>query len=139
MINRLEGVMEAARELVNDAIAKKLGLGGLGFDMNSCTFRIEDLGCSVGPNIFIAVQNIIEAVELKYQVEHQNPSALKFQVLFQDHYDNDFNTFFKTLPPSRKYFAIVVPGSFQGRLFPKSSLHFVHSSYALHWLSSVRK
>ncbi|KAK4781102.1 hypothetical protein SAY87_017208 [Trapa incisa] len=28
-------------------------------------------------------------------------------------------------------------GSFYGRLFPKKSLHFVHSSSSLHWLSEV--
>ncbi|GFZ21295.1 S-adenosyl-L-methionine-dependent methyltransferases superfamily protein [Actinidia rufa] len=45
--------------------------------------------------------------------------------------------FFSSLPPGRHYFAAGVPGSFHGRLFPKSSLHFAHSSYALHWLSKV--
>ncbi|GFZ21296.1 S-adenosyl-L-methionine-dependent methyltransferases superfamily protein [Actinidia rufa] len=45
--------------------------------------------------------------------------------------------FFNSLPPDRHYFAAGVPGSFHGRLFPKSSLHFVHSSCALHWLSRV--
>ncbi|KAI7993394.1 Loganic acid O-methyltransferase [Camellia lanceoleosa] len=36
-----------------------------------------------------------------------------------------------------QYFAAAVPGSFHARLFPKASLHIVHSSYALHWLSKV--
>ncbi|CAN1805461.1 Salicylate carboxymethyltransferase, partial [Linum perenne] len=31
-----------------------------------------------------------------------------------------------------------VPGSFYGRLFPEGSLHLVHSSYSLHWLSQNR-
>ncbi|XP_025886537.1 S-adenosyl-L-methionine:benzoic acid/salicylic acid carboxyl methyltransferase 2-like isoform X2 [Solanum lycopersicum] len=30
-----------------------------------------------------------------------------------------------------------VAGSFYTRLFPSNSLHFVHSSYSLHWLSQV--
>ncbi|KAK2637283.1 hypothetical protein Ddye_032075 [Dipteronia dyeriana] len=30
-----------------------------------------------------------------------------------------------------------VPGSFYGRLFPKSSQHLVHSFYNVHWLSKV--
>ncbi|KAL2966495.1 hypothetical protein AAZX31_16G120900 [Glycine max] len=30
-----------------------------------------------------------------------------------------------------------VPGSFYGRVFPNQSLHFVHSSYSLQWLSKV--
>ncbi|RXH70443.1 hypothetical protein DVH24_007699 [Malus domestica] len=44
---------------------------------------------------------------------------LEFQVFFSDH------------------IATGVPGSFHGQLFPKSSLHFVHSSYVAHWLSKV--
>ncbi|CAN0861660.1 Salicylate carboxymethyltransferase [Linum grandiflorum] len=30
-----------------------------------------------------------------------------------------------------------VPGTFYGRLFPLNSIHFVHSSYSLQWLSQV--
>ena len=47
----------------------------------------------------------------------------EFIVLFNDHVSNDFNT-------------LQVP-SFHGRLFPKESLHFIHSSFALQWLSKV--
>lgn len=37
----------------------------------------------------------------------------------------------------RRYFAAGVAGSFHTRLFPTNSLHFVYSSYSLHWLSRV--
>ncbi|KAK7849230.1 putative s-adenosylmethionine-dependent methyltransferase [Quercus suber] len=57
-------------------------------------------------------------------------------VFFNDQFSNDFNTLFISLPPNRQYFAAGVPGSFYGRLFPKASLHFIHSSYALQWLSN---
>ncbi|KAJ4707014.1 S-adenosylmethionine-dependent methyltransferase [Melia azedarach] len=134
-----KGVADAAKELINEAISGKLDFKSLGFDTSS-TFHLADLGSSVGPNTFIAVQNIIKAVEVKYYAEnHQYSSALAFQVLFNDLNGNDFNTLFKTLPSSRKYFAAGVPGSFYSRLFPKSSLHFVHSSYALHWLCKIPK
>lgn len=83
------------------------------------------------------MQNIIDSVELKFQ--HECPAAIEFQVFFNDHSDNDFNTLFKSLPQSRSYYAAGVPGSFYSSLFPKSSLHFVHSSYTLHWLSKVPK
>ncbi|KAK0598250.1 hypothetical protein LWI29_032937 [Acer saccharum] len=70
--------------------------------------------------------------------QHQNSSlTLEFQAIFNDHYNNDFNTLFANLPPLRKYFAAGVPGSFHGRLFPKSTLHFAHCSYALHWLCKI--
>ena len=65
-LNRyLQGrVMERAKELINEAIADKLDLKLLKIDTSS-TFRVADLGCSTGPNTFIVVQNIIEAIELK--------------------------------------------------------------------------
>ncbi|KAH9751783.1 putative S-adenosylmethionine-dependent methyltransferase [Citrus sinensis] len=86
--------MERAKELINEAIADKLDLKLLKIDTSS-TFRVADLGCSTGPNTFIVVQNIIEAIELK---------------LLQ-----------------------------ANRLFPKSTLHIINSSYALHWLSKIPK
>ncbi|KAJ4717177.1 S-adenosylmethionine-dependent methyltransferase [Melia azedarach] len=134
-------VVDAGKELIKEAISEKFDLKSLGFDTPSTVvIKIADLGCSVGPNTFFAMENIIEAVEMKFlKAKNQNPSALEFQVFFNDHYENDFNTLFKTLPPSRKYFAAGVPGSFHGRLFPQSSLHFAHISYALHWLSKVPK
>ncbi len=95
------------------------------------------MGCSVGPNTFVAVQNIIDAVNLKYQSQgHRTP---EFQVFFNDHALNDFNTLFTSLPPDRLYYAAGVPGSFHSRIFPSASLHFVIISYALHCLSRVPK
>ncbi|KAJ9560036.1 hypothetical protein OSB04_005196 [Centaurea solstitialis] len=35
------------------------------------------------------------------------------------------------------YYISGVPGSFYGRLFPSHTLHFIHSSSSLHWLSQV--
>ncbi|KAJ4717166.1 S-adenosylmethionine-dependent methyltransferase [Melia azedarach] len=131
---------DAVKELIRQAILETFDLKCLGFDTSSTSVvKIADLGCSVGPNTFFSIQNIIEAVELKFlQAKNQNLSALEFQAFFNDHYENDFNILFKTLPP-RKYFAAGVPGSFHGRLFPKSSLHLAHLSYALHFLSKVPK
>ncbi|KAI4379095.1 hypothetical protein MLD38_005433 [Melastoma candidum] len=98
--------------------------------------RVADLGCSVGPNTFQAMQNVVEAVQSK--LSKSNPGIMPgFQVFFCDHTSNDFNTLFMSLPPERPYYAAGVPGSFYGRLFPDSSLHFVYSSYALQWLSEV--
>ncbi|KAJ4707002.1 S-adenosylmethionine-dependent methyltransferase [Melia azedarach] len=133
------GIVDATKGMVFAGIAEKLDLKSLGV-YSSSTFQIADLGCSIGPNAFTAVQNIIETVEQKHlEAENQNHSTLEFQVFFNDHSNNDFNTLFKTLSPDRKYFASGVPGSFHNRLFPKSSLHIVHSSTALHWLSKVPK
>ena len=125
-----------AKELVNEAIAEKLDIGALN---SPRTFCIADLGCSVGPNTFSAVENIIEAVKPKYQRKSLSSQIPEFQVSFNDHASNDFNMLFTSLPHDKQYYAAGVPGSFYGRLFPDASLHFVHSSTSLHWLSRVPK
>ncbi|CAI9754070.1 unnamed protein product [Fraxinus pennsylvanica] len=130
------GVIDASKLHIQSAIAKKLQ------PENFATldaFSIADLGCSVGPNTFFAVQNILEAVNLKYKTQERNTRIPEFQVFFNDHSMNDFNTLFKCLPPNREYYALGVSGSFYSRLFLRASLHFVHSSYSLHWLSQVPK
>ncbi|XP_024929199.3 loganic acid O-methyltransferase-like [Ziziphus jujuba] len=128
---------EAARELINKGIAEKLYLNNISSSSN--TFRLADLGCSVGPNTFLAVENIVDSVEDKYKSQGLNHHLPEFQVFFNDHISNDFNQLFSSLPPERRYYATGVPGSFHGRLFPSSSLHFVYSSHAVHWLSRVPK
>ncbi|KAJ4836675.1 hypothetical protein Tsubulata_037866 [Turnera subulata] len=128
-------VVEDAKPMVKKAIEDALEFTN--FSENSTTFAIADFGCSVGCNTLIATQNIIEAVKEKYQSQHPNHPPLAFQVLFNDHVNNDFNTLFRNLPPSGEFFAAGVPGDFHNRLFPKASLHVGHSSYALHWLSKL--
>lgn len=108
------------------------------FISSTSTLRIADLGCATGPNTFFVVQNIIDAVVLKLESAGQSASLLpEFQVFFNDKASNDFNQLFSTLPSEMKYFASGVPGSFHGRLFPSASLHLVHSSFALHFLSRL--
>ncbi|MCD9561309.1 hypothetical protein HAX54_020366 [Datura stramonium] len=105
---------------------------------NNALFHIVDFGCSIGPNTFIAMQHIIQTTTQKYQTQHKDTQiSLEFQVSFNDHVTNDFNTLFKALPPERRYFASAVPGSFYGRLFPSRSIHFAYSCYSLQWLSKT--
>ncbi|KAK9901866.1 hypothetical protein M0R45_001890 [Rubus argutus] len=128
---------ESIKELVTKEIAEKLDIDLL---LPSNAFHIADLGCSVGPNTFSAVENILEAVQLKCQSQGlTNPQIPDFQVFFNDHTANDFNLLFKSLPQNRQYYAMGVPGSFYGRLFPSASIHLFHSSYAIQWLSGVPK
>ncbi|XP_004297752.1 PREDICTED: probable S-adenosylmethionine-dependent methyltransferase At5g37990-like [Fragaria vesca subsp. vesca] len=125
-----------AQTLIGDVIAMKLDINEFASSSTNA-FCIADLGCSVGPNTFVSVENILEAIKHKYRSECMSSQTREFQVFFNDHAGNDFNTLFAKFPPTRNYFAAGVPGSFHGRLFPKSSLHVVHSSYATHWLSKV--
>ena len=110
--------MDAAKQLVIEAILENL-------DIPKCSpsnaIRVADLGCAVGPNTF-QVQNIPDAVELKYQNQGLNSQIPDFQVFFNDQTSNDFNTLFAALPPNRRYLAAGVPGSFYCRLFPNASL-----------------
>lgn len=128
--------MDVAKQLVKKKIAEKLDIE---ISLPSNTFHIADLGCSVGPNTFFSVDIILEAVQLKYQCQGLNSQIPEFQVFFNDHTLNDFNMLFKSLPQNRQYYAVGVPGSFYGRIFPNNSIHLVHSSSSNHWLSRVPK
>ncbi|XP_050379099.1 loganic acid O-methyltransferase-like [Argentina anserina] len=130
------GAVDVAKQILNNEIAEKLDVEIL---LPSNTFSLADLGCSVGPNTFSAVDNILEAVRLKYQCQGLDSQIPEFQVFFNDHTLNDFNMLFKSLPPNRQYYAAGVPGSFHGRIFPNNSIHLFHSSSTNHWLSRVPK
>ncbi|CAK9320686.1 unnamed protein product [Citrullus colocynthis] len=110
------------------------------------TLSMADLGCSSGPNTLMIVSKLIKQFHKNL---HNKP--LQFQIFFNDLPANDFNAIFKSLPnlledlkneigaDFGRCFFNGVPGSFYGRLFPNKSLHFVHSSYSLQWLSQVPK
>lgn len=108
---------------------------------------IADLGCSSGPNTLSIIKDIFQAIQgTSQRIMHH---STEFRVYFNDLPTNDFNSIFKALPEFQKLlrqdrkngfpsiFMGGYPGSFYGRLFPNSYLHFVHSSYSLHWLSRV--
>nr|WKU83437.1 O-methyltransferase 1 [Hamelia patens] len=108
---------------------------------------IADLGCSSGPNTFLAVSELIKTVDKKRKcLGHKSP---EYQIFLNDLPSNDFNTIFKSVPRFQEKlkqqmesgfgpcFFTGVPGSFYQRLFPTKSLHFIHSSYSLQWLSQV--
>ncbi|XP_077238735.1 3,7-dimethylxanthine N-methyltransferase CkTbS-like [Tasmannia lanceolata] len=109
-------------------------------------FSIADLGCSVGPNTMSVITATIEAVEkICSESKRELP---EIQVFLNDLPGNDFNSVFRSLPTfiremeekvndNLSCFVAGVPGSCHGRLFPRNSLHFVHSSYSIHWLSQV--
>ena len=101
-------VTNAAKRLITETVVEILDIENFA-SLN--TFRIADLGCSVGPNTFFAVQNIIEAVQFKHQRQGLHSQLPEFQVFFNDHILNDFNTLFSSLPPNREYYAAGVPGS----------------------------
>ncbi|WVZ10052.1 hypothetical protein V8G54_014582 [Vigna mungo] len=108
---------------------------------------IADLGCSSGPNTLSIIKDIFQTIQgISHKIMHH---STEFRVYFNDLPTNDFNSIFKALPEFHKLlrqdrkncppsiFMGGYPGSFYGRLFPNSYLHFVHSSYSLHWLSRV--
>ncbi|KAB2042894.1 hypothetical protein ES319_D02G249100v1 [Gossypium barbadense] len=114
--------------------------------------KVADLGCSAGPNSLLVVSEIIDTIdETCRRLKHPPPCL---QAFLNDLPGNDFNAIFKYLLPSfydrleiekgnkfaiNKCFVAGVAGSFYGRLFPPNSLHFVHSSYAIMWISKAPK
>lgn len=111
---------------------------------------IADLGCSSGPNALSNIKDILDKIS---RIKLKQP-APEFRVFLNDLPTNDFNTIFQALPEFRQWlkqkggddhenratsnlYVAAYPGSFYGRLFPDHSLHFIYSSYSLHWLSKV--
>ncbi|XP_021824304.1 probable S-adenosylmethionine-dependent methyltransferase At5g37990 [Prunus avium] len=129
---------DEAKVLLRNSIREKLTIHK---NSNATTvtpvFKIADLGCSVGPNTFACVRALIEAVKLEFKAQGFETQLPEFQVFFNDHVANDFNTLFKAFPVDRTYMAAGVPGSFHGRLFPKASMNLMHSSFAVQWLTRV--
>lgn len=103
--------------------------------------KVADLGCSSGQNTFLVMLQIVNTITESYQSQtNQNPPEIDY--CLNDLPENDFNSVFKLAPSfsekvKGKCFISGVPGSFYTRLFPKKSLHFLHSSTSLHWLSKV--
>ncbi|RZC54514.1 hypothetical protein C5167_013368 [Papaver somniferum] len=136
--------IDLSQGMINEAIAKEFDVENHLMNNPNTTFRIADLGCSVGCNSLVSVNAIIEAMDLKFEsyfqeLQLKQTATPEFQVYFNDIALNDFNTLFASIPLEKRYFAAGVPGSFYGRLFPRASLHFINSSTALHWLSRVPK
>ncbi|XP_010464857.1 PREDICTED: salicylate/benzoate carboxyl methyltransferase [Camelina sativa] len=105
--------------------------------------KIAELGCSSGENTFLAVSEIINTINVLCQHVNENPPEI--DCCLNDLPENDFNMTFKSIPFFNKKiknklascFVYGAPGSFYSRLFSRNSLHLIHSSYALHWLSKV--
>ncbi|KAM6591692.1 hypothetical protein CsatA_014297 [Cannabis sativa] len=111
---------------------------------------IADLGCSSGPNTLSIIKDIVKTVQTTSRMINM-VSPPDFHIYLNDLPTNDFNSIFKSLPDFSKeltqhnnnnnstpsIFIGAYPGSFYGRLFPNNCLHFVYSSYSLHWLSKV--
>ncbi|KAA0052951.1 salicylate carboxymethyltransferase-like [Cucumis melo var. makuwa] len=110
------------------------------------SIAVADLGCSSGPNALFAISEIVNVIHRRWRGD---PPEL--MVFLNDLAENDFNSVFRGLSKFCENlkeknggmlglgdcFIAGVPGSFYGRLFPCKSLHFVHSSSSLHWLSQV--
>ncbi|KAK8515622.1 hypothetical protein V6N12_075653 [Hibiscus sabdariffa] len=82
--------------------------------------KVADLGCASGPNAFLPTYEIMNTITRSVPAFHAR--------LLQDKGD-----------PRGACFIAGVAGSFHQRLFPSKSIHFVHSSYCLQWLSKVPK
>ncbi|CAH2064436.1 unnamed protein product [Thlaspi arvense] len=126
--------------IVEESIKEML----LKMDFPEC-IKVADLGCSSGQNTFVAMSQIVNAIVESYQQNGRNSPEI--DCCLNDLPENDFNTTFTLIPSFHEKlmdtnvkgtcFVSGVPGSFYTRLFPRKSLHFVHSSYSIHWLSKV--
>ncbi|XP_022764608.1 benzoate carboxyl methyltransferase-like [Durio zibethinus] len=111
--------------------------------------KIADLGCASGPNTFFLISQVINTVQ-SICCQQGLKKSPEFQVFLNDLPGNDFNTIFRSVTgfysrlneENRDMhlglcFIAGVLGSFYGRLFPEKSMHFINSSYSVHWLSEI--
>ncbi|KAL4388609.1 hypothetical protein GQ457_09G025240 [Hibiscus cannabinus] len=114
-------------------------------EMSPTCVKMADLGCSSGPNTFHTISQVIHTIH--GICKRQQSELPEFEVLLNDLPQNDFNSVFKSVPDfierlekekgDMGCYVGGVAGSFYDRLFPTRSLHFVNSSYALHWLTKL--
>ncbi|CAH1444641.1 unnamed protein product [Lactuca virosa] len=138
-----ESMTRKALSVLNLAIKS---MADLDIIFSQCV-KIADLGCSSSVNSLLVASNIIDIVNKL--CEENNQKAPQFEFYLNDLFGNDFNTIIKMIPNfysklkkdqgehSGHCFVSATPGSFYGRLFPDQSMHLVHSSYCLHWLSQA--
>ncbi|KAE8726879.1 hypothetical protein F3Y22_tig00005974pilonHSYRG00342 [Hibiscus syriacus] len=81
-------------------------------EMAPTCIKVADLGCSSGPNTFHTISQSVPGFIERLKKE-------------------------KGVMVQEGCFIGAVAGSFYDRLFPTRSLHFVNSSYALHWLTKL--
>ncbi|KAM7273489.1 hypothetical protein ACFE04_028153 [Oxalis oulophora] len=139
-----EIVISKTKPILEDAIKEMFG----GANLTIPTFTVAELGCSSGPNTLLSISYIIDAV-CRICQEKNITKAPDFQVFLNDLPGNDFNTIFESLPDFLQKlkkekgglmgscFISGHPNSFYEMLFPSNTLHFVHSSYSIHWLSKI--
>ncbi|KAF3446349.1 hypothetical protein FNV43_RR11528 [Rhamnella rubrinervis] len=134
-------ILSIAKPVIEEALVKTLGT------KIPESMGIADLGCSSGPNALSVIWQIVDVIHAKCCTLGSSPAELR--LFLNDLFSNDFNNIFASLPTFYNQikddtglelgpcFVSGVPGSFYGRLFPRNSLHFIHSSSSLHWLSQV--
>ncbi|XP_024973210.1 jasmonate O-methyltransferase-like [Cynara cardunculus var. scolymus] len=152
-MNKGEGETSYAK---NSLIQKKIILVGSSmlesaianilWEVKPGSMGVADLGCSSGPNSLTVISKIVHMVQAAS--DRMGRPMPELRISLNDLPGNDFNYVFQSLPELYKKLKLDcgiegncyiwgLPGSFYGRLFPSHSLHFVHSSSSLHWLSQV--
>ncbi|XP_026453354.1 salicylate carboxymethyltransferase-like [Papaver somniferum] len=145
--------IEVTKPIIQEAILEIINSISSGKDIPK-SISIAEMGCSSGPTALLVVSYIIDTIYNNYGALSGSPHP-EILVFLNDLSSNDFNLIFKSLQgfydqlkktynslgdadddqKQHRCFVAGIPGSFYGRLFPSRSLHFVHSSYSLHWLS----
>ncbi|XP_078165910.1 anthranilate O-methyltransferase 3-like [Carex rostrata] len=110
---------------------------------------VADLGCASGPNTLLLLSEVIRIISNQCLKSGQQPPEMQF--FLNDLCNNDFNNIFQSLDRIEEsvraekvtivvpYFVAGLPGSFYGRLLPRQSVHFFHSTFSLQWISQVPK
>ncbi|BBG94524.1 S-adenosyl-L-methionine-dependent methyltransferases superfamily protein [Prunus dulcis] len=64
--------------------------------------KLQTLDVQLDPTpLLVSVRTLIEAVKLEFKAQGFETQLPEFQVFFNDHVANDFNTLFKAFPIDR--------------------------------------
>ena len=141
LLHYQEKVILAMRPMLEEAV------GEIYRNLLPEKMMVADLGCSSGPNTLLVVSEVIKIISNQCLRVGQQPPEIQF--FLNDLCNNDFNNIFQSLDQIEQsvrvekgtinvpYFVAGLPGSFYGRLFPRQSVQFFHSSLSLHWISQV--
>lgn len=97
--NYQRAISSQAMGMVGEVIAEKFDVTSLTSSSN--TVVVADLGCSVGPNTFFTMKDVLESTERRCSSQGLAYQDIEFQVFFNDLASNDFNSLFTSLPPSQ--------------------------------------
>ncbi|KAL0434322.1 UNVERIFIED_CONTAM: Salicylate carboxymethyltransferase [Sesamum latifolium] len=116
-------VISMTKPIIDAAITELIMCSSSSMARAAKSLCMAELGCSSGPNTLIVATEFVKLVSQLCR-KHGHDQLPEFQIQLNDLPETISTPFFQVLCP---------------QLFAAKSLHFVHSSYSLMWLSKFQR